>query len=357
MNISPNSITPDDLKHVLEKLALGTLQKNFQEIALLVTCKGYLSGLTSSNYNKHYRVVLSHNSSIYLDIPSNIVKGLNLCDGLYVCVVGHIVSNYFQSQLEFRLDVSQVEILESPEEVIRKNQERIDLDRLKSLADERHLFPKKIPCTLALIYPRSNQSQVNQDFLTALKFENIKDCFVIKETPINVLNAEELSAAINNCRDDIIVIIRGGGDSSQFEVFDQKIVVEAFSRYPGYRVCGLGHTAQFTLLDRLADFSANTPTAAGYHLREQFTEIAWLHYKILLLEKNRGRWRKAAKFSIVTLALLLAACGIYNHNHSKVNLLENIPAVSGSPIAHHSVIKRNHHNKSEDDEGDDLIDY
>lgn len=41
----------------------------------------------------------------------------------------------------------------------------------------------------------------------------------------------------------------------------------------GYRIVGLGHNSDVTLLDYLADHSAITPSDAGIHLKGQFDEL------------------------------------------------------------------------------------
>ncbi|EPB3617084.1 exodeoxyribonuclease VII large subunit, partial [Acinetobacter baumannii] len=50
-------------------------------------------------------------------------------------------------------------------------------------------------------------------------------------------------------------------------------VLKAFSNLKGYRIVGLGHNSDVTLLDYLADHSAITPSDAGIHLKGQFDEL------------------------------------------------------------------------------------
>jgi exonuclease VII large subunit len=70
-----------------------------------------------------------------------------------------------------------------------------------------------------------------------------------------------------------VVIIRGGGRNDAFDIFNDEKVLNAFSNLKGYRILGLGHNSDITLLDCLADHSAITPTAAGIHLKEEFDEL------------------------------------------------------------------------------------
>lgn len=86
-------------------------------------------------------------------------------------------------------------------------------------------------------------------------------------------NKDEIVRAIENAnhKADIIAVIRGGGDDSQFEAFNNMSVITALSKSSGYRILGLGHSQDRTLLELVCDYSANTPTAAGTHIREMLT--------------------------------------------------------------------------------------
>ncbi|MDC5424482.1 hypothetical protein NRA68_17880, partial [Acinetobacter baumannii] len=67
--------------------------------------------------------------------------------------------------------------------------------------------------------------------------------------------------------------IRGGGSSDAFDIFNDEKVLNAFSNLNGYRIVGLGHNSDVTLLDYLADHFEITPTDAGIHLKGQFDEL------------------------------------------------------------------------------------
>ncbi|MCW1895716.1 exodeoxyribonuclease VII large subunit [Acinetobacter baumannii] len=87
-------------------------------------------------------------------------------------------------------------------------------------------------------------------------------------------NVDALSHVISSCVDhDVVVIIRGGGSSDAFDIFNDEKVLNAFSNLNGYRIVGLGHNTDVTLLNYLADHSAITPSDAGIHLKGQFDEL------------------------------------------------------------------------------------
>lgn len=123
-----------------------------------------------------------------------------------------------------------------------------------------------------MIYSSATKAYVQEDFYDYLK--EYRDEFNFNEIPVSLSNVEALSQAISSCTDhDIVVIIRGGGSNYTFDIFNDEKILNAFSNLDGYRIVGLGHNLDITLLDFLADHSAITPTVAGIHLKEQFDEL------------------------------------------------------------------------------------
>jgi hypothetical protein len=64
--------------------------------------------------------------------------------------------------------------------------------------------------------------------------------------------------------------LAGGGDAAEFEVFDQKLVVEAWASKSAFRAVGLGHEGTTgTLLDFISDYVRSTPIAVGAFMAQQ----------------------------------------------------------------------------------------
>jgi len=89
-------------------------------------------------------------------------------------------------------------------------------------------------------------------------------------------------------------------------------MLEAYSQNKAYRVCGLGHSAQFTLFDLISDFSGDTPTAAGYHISEQLAKLNDIYAKqselksgLYLNEKEKIKYKRKQKPWIVWAKLLI----------------------------------------------------
>jgi len=123
-----------------------------------------------------------------------------------------------------------------------------------------------------MIYSLASKVDVQKDFYNYLN--EYRDEFNFYEKPVGLSNINALSHVINSCVDhDIVVIVRGGGSKETFDIFNDEKVLKNFSNLNGYRIVGLGHNSDVTLLAYLADHSAITPSDARIHLKEQFDEL------------------------------------------------------------------------------------
>ncbi len=102
---------------------------------------------------------------------------------------------------------------------------------------------------------------------------------------------------------DCVVIIRGGGSTSDLDAFNDYALAAAVARCPLPVIVGIGHERDHTILDEVAKVSTKTPTAAaewliakGKSALRRFAELgntmALLAQKILA--DNRTRYTEAA---------------------------------------------------------------
>jgi len=70
---------------------------------------------------------------------------------------------------------------------------------------------------------------------------------------------------------DILVIIRGGGASSELNCFDSYELGAAVAKFPIPVVVGIGHERDSSVLDVVAHTSVKTPTAAAEFILQRFT--------------------------------------------------------------------------------------
>lgn len=72
---------------------------------------------------------------------------------------------------------------------------------------------------------------------------------------------------------DAVVIIRGGGSTSDLAAFDDYNIAAAIARFPLPVIIGIGHERDITVLDYVANIRVKTPTAAAEHLIERVGRV------------------------------------------------------------------------------------
>lgn len=73
---------------------------------------------------------------------------------------------------------------------------------------------------------------------------------------------------------DVVVIIRGGGATSDLACFDTYLLAAACAQFPLPILTGIGHERDDTVLDAVAHVSVKTPTAAAEYLIARADEAA-----------------------------------------------------------------------------------
>lgn len=98
-----------------------------------------------------------------------------------------------------------------------------------------------------------------------------------EQVPESIINAlEEILAASSELSFDLVVIIRGGGASSDLSDFDSYELAACIAQYPLPVLTGIGHERDETVLDFVAHTRVKTPTAAAAFIIEHQAEEAAL---------------------------------------------------------------------------------
>ena len=89
---------------------------------------------------------------------------------------------------------------------------------------------------------------------------------------------ESVLAALDRINDrvnefDVVVIIRGGGATSDLSGFDTYLLAAACAQFPLPVITGIGHERDDTVLDSVAHTRVKTPTAAAELLIHRITEV------------------------------------------------------------------------------------
>lgn len=101
---------------------------------------------------------------------------------------------------------------------------------------------------------------------------------------------------------DIVVIIRGGGATSDLSAFDTYLLAAACAQFPLPIITGIGHERDETVLDAVSHTRVKTPTAAAGFLIQHADEAA---SRLFLL---RGQMKQLAASKLTRERQRLTAC-------------------------------------------------
>ena len=136
---------------------------------------------------------------------------------------------------------------------------------------------------------------------------------------------------------DCVVIIRGGGATSELNSFDNFELANAVAQFPIPVIVGIGHERDVTVLDYVAAMSVKTPTAAAEWLIQRGTN-ALAHLDELqdaVVNAVRDTVAEAREHLAYFTSLIPAvARGIIDTNRIKLdNYTRNIPFAANNLIA------------------------
>jgi exonuclease VII large subunit len=256
-----------------------SIENCFSENLAQVEVVGWLGELKENIVHTAFDVTLSDNGNeILMDIKKSQLDAFNLTGGEFVRVVGTMATKctkYTNFYVKPVLNVSRIEPIESPAILASRKNDQANLETLKQINPERHIFPFKSNIKVSILCGR--QSEVFLDLtkeLVGLSEVSLEQILV------NMTSAEEIAAGVMKCTGDVLVIIRGGGNSNDFECFNSTALLTVINKFQGYRILGIGHSSHTTLADCVCDYSASTPTRAGVHIKEMFA----LYSKIIQAE-------------------------------------------------------------------------
>jgi len=191
------------------------------------------------------------------------------------------------------------------QEIIRQLKEEgvFDLQRELSLP----LFAQRI----AVI--TSETAAGYGDFLNQLQQNEYGFCFEVtlfpaimqgeqvEQSVINALNQIHAEMSDNNDVFDVVVMIRGGGATSDMSGFDTLALAENVANFPIPIITGIGHERDECILDMISHTRMKTPTAAAAFLISHLAETDDL------LNDIQNRMVRLVKERLTTHQLRLAA--------------------------------------------------
>lgn len=265
------TVSPATVHQYAAMLIKRLAGEQLPELAGMLRVKGRWADPGKASGKSYFNASIAEDggASISVEIPVSVVAGRGIHPGQIVIATGVLAIRSSKFGIELRLSATDIELVDGEEALASEDtpKGRMTIERLKSLPRRRNPFPENEPLGVAVIHSTSAAAQVSQDFRSEL--DKLGNLVVVKPVPVNMVDPVAIAAAIRSQPAGIVlVLIRGGGDAAEFAVFDDPRVVEALAAHPAHRVVGLGHTGNSTLLDLVADYSANTPGQAGIYIRE-----------------------------------------------------------------------------------------
>lgn len=197
-----------------------------------------------------------------------------------VRVRGDVDTDLYRGRIGLRLRVRELrdldgDTLDTGES--QKNRERAVLSVLGGYRCFGRELPRRKtvrgPFKLCVIHPASGV--VGRDFSGRIRDigSNLLDTEYV---PMSFQDPGAIGEAVSQTNADVIAMIRGGGDSSEFRPLNDPELLTRWMNKDAYTVSGFGHDTDSTLLDPVCDHSSATPTAAAEHIKGAIFQSAGL---------------------------------------------------------------------------------
>ena len=283
-----NKISTPTVSDLIEQVR-KTLRNHFDYIAV----KGEISNLSQSG-NGHYYFSLSDEKSL---INAVVFRG----DAFRIPDI-NLIKNGDQIEVVAELSLyekrGQIQLIIKKISLVGEGDLKAKFELLKRKLFDEGLFEPaqkkslpKYPTKIAVI--SAEKSAALQDFLN-IHNRRSKSCDILvvpavmqgdesSTSVINGLKKIKLYENKHNCHFDCVVICRGGGSVEDLNSFNDEILAREVFKFDIPIISAIGHQTDFTILDFVADFRAETPSAAA--------EIITHHeFQILMsLENLKGR--------------------------------------------------------------------
>jgi exodeoxyribonuclease VII large subunit len=283
----------------------NTIETCVRKNNFLISLKGVIGEIEDKGYQKYYVPFYDtqdRNIFLQLEAIKNLLK--TEYSNKAAIISGYPSLNNFKGRPEIKISVSNIEIIsEIPQETAKQeisliklfNKKKNDIKIFPVLNDKYKLF---------LIYPKS--AKTLPDFKNQIR--DIDNFINLKEKNINIMDANEIKQALNDSVEfnpNLLVIIRGGGDSSEFSIFNDKDLIEKWINIKSFKISAIGHSQDRTYLDFFADASLDTPTDAGIYIKEQIELIKEKEIFNKKLEENNKKFTNRERALITVIILLI----------------------------------------------------
>jgi exonuclease VII large subunit len=262
--------SPSELNTLLGKLTEHVIRQQYEQWQLGVVVRGRIGRWQDRGYSTIFGIPLADaKETVLLDLPRELLTA-EITPGDEITARGILttkIGRYTANRLEFRLSVSAIARSNSVDEAPMEKEAKAFFTRLQQWGPQRRPWPTGAVLRIAIIHSASSTTRVVEDFLDEIR--PLGPRVRIAKIPVDIRDPRAIANAISGASCDILAVIRGGGEQMEFLAFDDEEVIASMVAHPAYRVLGLGHSDNTTLLDWVVDYAATTPTAAASHLRKR----------------------------------------------------------------------------------------
>ena len=207
--------------------------------------------------------------------------GQALSSGIKVLVK---VTVEFQEIYGYSLNIKDIDPTYTLGDMARRKKETIDKLQQEGVFDmNRDLLFPEIPKTIALI--SSPTAAGYEDFVDQLENNPQGYQFHHKLFPAIMQGNQAEDSIIKTLEKiyayedifDVVVIIRGGGSTSDLNCFDNYELAQNIAQFPIPVISGIGHERDESIVDMVANIKVKTPTAAAEYLIDCFEECESYH--------------------------------------------------------------------------------
>ena len=147
-------------------------------------------------------------------------------------------------------------------------------DFVHQLQNNPHGFAYSITLFPAIMQgPQTEESILSAFSSIEATMRNIKNCPPVHRGTSVAEGVLHSSFLIPHSSFDIVVIIRGGGATSDLQAFDSEALAERCANFPLPIITGIGHLRDETILDLVAHKNLKTPTAVAEYIISHTLEL------------------------------------------------------------------------------------
>ncbi|WP_455094481.1 exodeoxyribonuclease VII large subunit [Prevotella koreensis] len=210
------------------------------------------------------------------------VTGQRLCSGMNVLM---LVSANFHPAYGFSWIISDIDPTYTLGDMARKRQAIIDQLKREGVFDLQKELSLPLFCQHIAVISSANAAGYG-DFVDQLESNAHGFRFVTRLFPATMQGEgveQSVIAALNNIYEtfltsdetapDCVVIIRGGGATSDLSGFDTLALAENVAQFPIPVITGIGHERDESILDMISHTRVKTPTAAAALLIDHLKRV------------------------------------------------------------------------------------